>query len=232
VPNEGAPDAPRETRRPHKEKHGSPTKKAASASDKAHKKSRHAAEIAHHTRGRVRLKIPAAKQNPELLEQIKAKFSSVPGIDYIEIKPSTGSVILWYDPEHHADVPGFFQMLGGPQGHPVAAGLAAPRHHRPPSNKAAEFTQQIEDEAEFLAEHSTVARAIVEFARHCDRQIKRATDNHMDMKILVPLVLAGFTFLEIGAAAATPMWVTLVIFSLNHFVELQAHDADEGDEQS
>ena len=44
---------------------------------------------------------------------------------------------------------------------------------------------------------------------------------------LVPIALAGFTFLEIGAAAATPMWVTLVIFSLNHFVELHAHDADE-----
>jgi hypothetical protein len=41
--------------------------------------------------------------------------------------------------------------------------------------------------------------------------------------------LAGFTFFEIGAAAATPMWVTLVIFSLNHFVELRAHTAEDDD---
>jgi hypothetical protein len=26
------------------------------------------------------------------------------------------------------------------------------------------------------------------------------------------------------------MWVTLAIFSLNHFVELHAHDADEEDD--
>ena len=45
------------------------------------------------------------------------------------------------------------------------------------------------------------------------------------------MALAGFTFLEIGAAAATPMWVTLAIFSLNHFVELHAHDADEEDDE-
>jgi hypothetical protein len=31
--------------------------------------------------------------------------------------------------------------------------------------------------------------------------------------------------MEAGATAA-PMWVTLVIFSLNHFVEPHAHDGD------
>jgi hypothetical protein len=64
-------------------------------------------------------------------------------------------------------------------------------------------------------------------AKECDRHLKRATNNNIDLKILIPIGLAAFTFLEIGAAAATPMWVTLVIFSLNHFVELHAHDDDD-----
>jgi hypothetical protein len=186
-----------------------------------------AAEVAHHTRGRVRLKIPAAKDKPELLEQIKASFSNVPGIDYIEVRPSSGSIVLFYDPERHADVPSFFQSLGEETGHPMAANLARAAQRRPPENKISQVTQEIEDEAEFLAEHSTFARVIVDLAKDCDRQLKRVTNNNIDLKIMVPLVLAGFTFLEIGAAAATPMWVTLVIFSLNHFVELHAHDSDD-----
>ena len=54
--------------------------------------------------------------------------------------------------------------------------------------------------------------------------------NNLDLKIMVPIGLAAVTFLEIGAAAATPMWVTLAIFSLNHFVELHAHDADDSEQ--
>jgi hypothetical protein len=185
-----------------------------------------AAEIAHHTRGRVRLKIAAAKDNPALLEQIKATFSGVPGIEYIEVRPSSGSVILYYDPERHPDVPSLFQSLHPHLGQQAVADLSQQAHHRPPSNRLSEATQEIEDEAEFLAEHSSFAKAVVEYAKVLDRQIKLATDNNVDLKILVPIGLAAVTFLEIGAAAATPMWVTLVIFSLNHFVELHAHDAD------
>jgi hypothetical protein len=185
---------------------------------------KHGAEVAHHTRGRVRLKIPAAKGNPGLLDQIKAAFSDVPGIEEIEVRPASGSVVMYYDPDYHADIPSLFQSLGVPQAAPAAA---PPQHHRPPEDKLSEATRQIEDEAEFLAEHSNLARAFVEFAKDLDRHVKRATNNNIDLKILVPFGLAAFTFLEIGAAAATPMWITLVIFSLNHFVELHAHDADE-----
>jgi hypothetical protein len=190
---------------------------------------KHGAEIAHAVHGRVRLKIPSAKHNPELLTQIKSAFDGIPGIDVIEIKPTSGSLVIYYDTEHHPDIPSLFLSLGrtavDPVVPPPAASGAAP--HRPPSNKLEEVARSIEDEAEFLAEHSHIARSVVEYVKSLDRQIKRATDNNIDLKILAPVVLAGFTFLEIGAAAATPMWVTLVIFSLNHFVELHAHDADK-----
>ena len=41
------------------------------------------------------------------------------------------------------------------------------------------------------------------------------------MKIVLAAGLAAYTFLEIGGNAATPMWVTLALFSLHHFAELQ-----------
>ncbi len=43
----------------------------------------------------------------------------------------------------------------------------------------------------------------------------------------MPLGLAAVTFIEIGATAATPVWVTIGLFSLNHFIELQAHQAKQ-----
>jgi hypothetical protein len=191
------------------------------------------AEIAHATRGRVRIKIPAGKSNPELLHQIRAAFEGHPGIDAIDVKQSTGSIIIYYDPEHHEDIPSLFTSMDKAAAAPLAhlAPLAAPPApapaYRQPANKLAEEIDAIEAEAEFLAEHSHFARSIVEYVKSLDRQIKRSTNNNIDLKILAPVGLAAFTFLEIGAAAATPMWVTLVIFSLNHFVELHAHDADE-----
>jgi hypothetical protein len=35
------------------------------------------------------------------------------------------------------------------------------------------------------------------------------------------------TFIEIGATAATPVWVTIGLFSMNHFIELRAHQVAE-----
>ena len=180
---------------------------------------KHGVEIAHHTRGRVRLKVPKARDDPALLQHIKDAFANVPGIEAIELKPATGSVVLHYDPEHQSNIPHLFQPPPPPP--------SGPQPHRPPSGHLDEMTRGIEEEAEFLAEHSMIAKSVVQYAKDLDRWLKRNSGNNLDLKIMVPVGLAAVTFLEVGAAAATPMWVTLVIFSLNHFVELHAHDADD-----
>jgi hypothetical protein len=194
------------------------------------------AEVAHATRGRVRLKIPAAKSNPTLLDQIKVAFEGHRGIDAIEVKPATGSVIIHYDPEHHEDVASLFTSMdqtASASTVPIApltaaGGPAAPAHRRPAATKLDQEISQIADEAEFLAEHSHAARVIVDYIKTFDRQLKLVTNNNVDLKILVPVGLAVFTIMEVGVATATPMWVTLMLFSINHFVELHAHvDADK-----
>ncbi len=188
---------------------------------------RHRAEVAHAVHGRVRLKIPGAKSRPDLLAEVKASFATLPGIDAIEVKPESGSLVIYYDTEHHPEIGSLVRSLSRAEAvpvaviHPAAEGPPAPHHH--PSTKVDDLTQTIEDEAEFLAEHSAVARSVVDAVKDLDRRLKRATHNNIDLKIMVPIALAGVTFLEVGAAAATPMWVTQVIFSMNHFVELHAH---------
>jgi len=38
--------------------------------------------------------------------------------------------------------------------------------------------------------------------------------------LALALLFIGITVLEVGATAATPVWVTLAIFTVNHFIEM------------
>jgi hypothetical protein len=198
------------------------------ATDAPGKATRHDAHLVHATRGRVRLKVPGAKGNIALLAQMRASFEGLQGIDLVNVKADSGSLVIHYDPAHYPNIAALFARLNDTPS-PATLRHAAPVE-RAPSTELDEKLHAIEEEAEFLAKHSNLARNVVGAIKALDRQIKRSTDNNIDLKILAPVGLAGFTFLEIGAAAATPMWVTLVIFSLNHFVELQAQNADAKDE--
>ncbi len=98
---------------------------------------------------------------------------------------------------------------------------------KPPSNEIDALASKIEEEANFLAEHSQAAKAVVEFCRHWDHEIKHASGNMFDLKMVLCVGLVGFMIFEVGAAAATPVWVTLTLFGLNHFVEMQAELAEQ-----
>jgi hypothetical protein len=165
--------------------------------------------IAHQVPGRLRIKIPAGKGNPDLLKQISEVFGVLPGIEQITVNPTTGSILLHYDADRHDEFNGTFHH------HCRAHG-----HDYPPRTEIDELTQRIEDEAAYLASHSHSARAVVDFVKKVDREIKLATNNTIDLKIVFAVGIIGFTVLEVGATAATPVWVTLAIFSLNHFIEM------------
>ena len=175
--------------------------------------------IAHQVPGRIRMKIPAGMGNAELLEQIKQTFGVIPGIEQVTVNPTTGSVVLHYDQDRHDEFHGDLRQH-------------LPIHHRPPSNEIDEIARKFEDEAEFLAEHSHTARVVVDFFKDLDRRIKAATGNMIDLKIVLAAGIIGFTVFEVGAGAATPVWVTLVIFSLNHFIEMHPPGARSAQAQS
>jgi hypothetical protein len=180
-------------------------------------KKKHKAKIAHYVPGRLRLKIPSGKGNEALFEEIRQDLAAVPGIHEIIVNPATSSITVHYAVEAHPELP--------------ASIIEHQDHfevHTPPSTKIDEMTHLVEEEAEFLAEHSHSARVIVDLCKKLDREIKKATGNSVDLKVLLPLGLAAVTVVEIGAAAATPVWVTISLFSLNHFIELQAHNGRHG----
>jgi Heavy metal associated domain 2 len=166
--------------------------------------------IAHQVPGRVRMKIPAAKGNSELLRQIGETFAAIPGIERITCNPATGSVVMHYDVDRHDEFHGRMNQ-------------AIPQA---PATELDSIANKIEQEAEFLAKHSESARAVVEFFKKFDQEIRVATGNTVDLKIALALGIIGFTVFEVGTAAATPVWVTLSLFVLNHVIEMHAsHDS-------
>jgi hypothetical protein len=175
-------------------------------------------KIAHQVPGRIRMKVGSAKDNPELLEQIKQTFSAIPGIEQVLVNPTTGSVVLHYDTDRHDEFHGRLQHHTG-------------GHYTPPTNEIDALATKIEQEAEYLAEHSHTARVIVDFFRDLDHEIKVGTGNVIDLKIVLAAGIAGFTIFEVGASAATPVWVTLAIFGLNHMIQAKAAEAREEKEE-
>jgi Heavy metal associated domain 2 len=175
-------------------------------------------QIAHQVPGRVRMKIPSGKGNPELLEQMKQTLVVIPGIEEVIINPDTGSLVLHYDTDKHDEFHGHLEHHTG-------------GHHRPaPTNEIDALANKIQQEAEFLAENSHTARVIVDFFKQVDQQIKTSSHNTVDLKIVLAFGIAGFTIMEVGANAATPVWVTLAMFGLNHLIEANSHDAKEDEE--
>lgn len=168
--------------------------------------------IEHQVPGRVRMKIPAGKGNAELLKQISEVFAAIPGIEEITTNPTTGSVILHYDADRHDEFHGSLR--------PHYESQAADGNAHGADTELDKLTHSIEAEAEFLARHSHSARAVVDFVKKIDHEIKAATNNTIDLKIVFAVGIIALTVLEVGATSATPVWVTLAIFTVNHFIEM------------
>jgi Heavy metal associated domain 2 len=164
--------------------------------------------VEHQVPGRIRMKVKAAKGDPELLQQIGDAFSVIPGIDRVTVNPLTGSVVLHYDAEDHSSVTSALdrRVRQGPQ---------------PPPTEIDVLASKIASEARYLAQHSHTARAVVDFFSAVDLEIKDASGNTVDLNIVFALAVIGVTVFEIGATTATPIWLTLAVFTVNHFIEMR-----------
>lgn len=169
--------------------------------------------VAHCVEGRIRLKVKHGKGNPEVLNTFAEKFRALPGIESVEANPVTGAVVLTYDPDRHREFVGHVERHASPP---------APLAPAPPKTDIDKLADAIEGEAEYLAQHSHAARAFFDAVKSVDREIKAVTNNNIDLKIVLAGGVIAATILEIGATAATPVWVTLLLFGTNHYVELHS----------
>jgi hypothetical protein len=171
------------------------------------------------------MKIPAGKGNPELLKQIGEMFGVIPGIEDVVVNPATGSVVLKYDTDRHDEFHGALREHHAAHNEKHGATNGAPQGFMHGADTELDkLTNSIEAEAEFLARHSHSARAVVDFVKKLDHEVKRATNNSIDLKIIFAVGIIGLTVFEVGATAATPVWVTLAIFTVNHFIQIHEQE--------
>ena len=174
---------------------------------------RHRAHVAHKLPGRIRVKIPSARNDPEALRHFHEMFSGFPNVASVTSRLETGSVLVQYDALREDEFAEQFAAWHAE--HARESGAARP------GDEVGEVMNEISAEANFLAKHSKAASATVELFRTLDHQIKIATGNAIDLQIVLVAGLAVVTFVEIGAEATTPMWVTLALFGVNHFIEIR-----------
>src|SRR5690349_2061875 len=105
---------------------------------------RHAAHVAHHSRGRLRIRVPSAKGNPAALEAIRRSLVNVSGVKKVEVNQSIGSITIHYDPKQH---PNFQEHLAGENSGQNVVSVQAP----PKLEELGEIDELIEREAAFLA---------------------------------------------------------------------------------
>jgi hypothetical protein len=170
--------------------------------------------IAHQAPGRIRLKAVSAKGNPALLDEIKQLFVAAPGVRGVAVNATTGSLILHYDPIRHSEFYRHFEDR-------CASHAVSPL----PATEIDAAVDTIQAEAEFLASRSLTARTVVDFCKAADQHLRIATDNTVDLKIVVAVGFATLALMEIGVTAATPIWVTIAIFALNHLAEMNVPHA-------
>ncbi len=162
----------------------------------------HTAYVAHHISGRIRLRVPAARSNPALLEQIGAVAKAIPGVEGIESNATTGSVLIHYAQDECQD---FEASLAG-AGDSIFELLSIRQGQKAGSRRS--------------ETDSTTAIAIAAAFKSFDTRIKTVTDNTLDLKVLLPMAAAAAAAFTAREALATPLWLTLAIFAFSAFVVL------------
>jgi hypothetical protein len=157
----------------------------------------------------MRIRVHGGKRNPHILDHVRQSLVEADGVTRIEANRDTGSVVVHY---RHKSSKQFAEELAARGRETQAFDLEI--------GEAGEIWNTVHREAELLAAHSVLARSVVDETVQLDRALKRATDNTLDLKVVVPLGLAVISFLYVGSDVATPLWVSLGVFSFNSFISL------------
>ena len=166
------------------------------------------AYVHHHLPGRLRLRIPTAKGEEDELREISSAISRTPGINQVDYNPITGSILIQYSPELYRNLHSLESSLSA-----LAEPIALNNSHR--SDHRSRHPRHWRG-------RSTAARRVDSFFKQIDRDIRMATDNEVDLKFILPLVVGVLGLVTLRTSRTTPLWLTLLIFAFNSFLGLHA----------
>jgi Heavy metal associated domain 2 len=167
--------------------------------------------VSHSIPGRIRIRVPDAKHNPALLEKLRESIVSAPGVKAVDCNPLTGSLLIRYSPAAHESVPAFLSPRDG-----SAPPLSL---DPPPSNPP---RRKVPKGASRHQPHSEAAQAVIDFFRDLNETVMAATDNQLDLRIVLPIAAGVLAITLLPKATSTPLWLTLTIFAFSSFMVLHA----------
>jgi hypothetical protein len=146
---------------------------------------RNRVETLHHIPGRIRLKIAEAKGDDARCAQVRRIVNSVDGVRHVKTSRITGSITINYD----KDDGNFRQRLEKAlQENDAFLSFIVPE-----LSQAEKISELIKSDAELLRKRSRVADSLYTAIKRIDLTLKRATNNMIDLKLLLPLALAGYS---------------------------------------
>jgi len=170
--------------------------------------------VAHHVFGRLRLRVPAAKNDLGFLDALAGEIEQVEGIEWVRLSPITGSVILEYDTEEVDPA----RMLEAVRRAAHRQRLALPELTLSvPTSQSAFGEDQVSPREPSLAAQKLL-RALTEL----NRELKRETGNAVDLQFLLPLASVFAGVVTARRPQSSPMWLTLVTFAFNAFIALHS----------
>ena len=150
------------------------------------------AYIPHHIVGhRMRLKVEQA--TPGLLNAIRDRVLTLPGVQSSETNPATGSVLIVYSPNDSTDLcHALFERL----------------------RDLVTFTRESQSE---IGDYSTTALDVLRLVKHADDGLRSSTGGSIDLKLLFPLAMLGLTVMTLPTNLQTPLWLSFLMFGFSSF---------------
>jgi hypothetical protein len=156
--------------------------------------------VVHRSPGRLRVRIAALREDPDLVGRVREQFTTFPGVTRVETTPETGSLLVSYEPAEFSEErfaatardTGLFD-LSPPLPEPAIQGQPRPRGAR--------------------------GAAVYAGWERANRWVEQVTGGVFDLRVLVPLALVVWAVRQIlveRPAVRTP-WYTLLWYAFGLF---------------
>ena len=150
------------------------------------------AYIPHHIVGhRMRLKV--ADASPRLLNEIRERLLTLPGVQSVDTNPTTGSVLILYSSDSARD---FGQVLFERVTDLVAFAPESPAE---------------------IGDYSTTAVDLLTVIKRADDGVRTSAGGRIDLKLLFPLAMVALTVMTFPTNLQTPLWLSFLMFGFSSF---------------
>ena len=147
---------------------------------------KHKKGVSHHLPHRTRYRLPKGRRSKETSDCIVEKLSKVPGVKSVDVNHRTGSIFVAHeeDPDILGGLSGAFDSVCGDL-----------------------FEEILEEEGAMIPGFSVLAHLIKKRAGKIDHFLAEKTNNIIDLKMLVPVLLLGAGLYKI---AKSKQWLAEV----------------------